>query len=200
MKKQRSRSQKSKPLTTRAKESLPQTPPKATDQKQPPKVQGRQATPDRTPSPGAQRVIDTCQDVFDKVPGARSDCNKFVKLVCDKLDANSFSDSDNADSITNHIRDVGWCAHNGWTQLNRDPQKAKDSAEQGQLIVAGATGNDLKQAHGHVVVVVGSKGLWKGYPYASWGKLGGVGKTNARMTVAYKLADLAKVSYMTKKV
>lgn len=196
MKKQRSTPQKSKPLATRANESSS----RATDQKRSPRVQARQAIPGWTPSPGAQRVIDACQDVFDEVPGAKSDCNKFVKSVCDKLDANSFSDADNADAITNHIRDTGWCILNGWTQLDKDPQKAKDSAQRGELIVAGANGADLKQVHGHVAVVVDSKNPWKGYPYASWGKLGGVGRTNTRMTVAYKLADLPKVSYMTKKV
>ena len=200
MKKQRSTSKNQSLWRQAQNESLSKASPRATDQKQPPKAEARQAIAGWTPTPRAQRVIDTCQAVFDDVPGARSDCNGFVKSVCNKLNANPFSDADNADAITNHIRDIGWCAHNGWTPLDRDPQKAKDSAQRGELIVGGATGTDLKQAHGHVVLVVDSKGLWKGYPYASWGKLGGVGRTNARMTVAYKLADLPKVSYMTKKV
>jgi hypothetical protein len=153
-----------------------------------------------TPTPGAQKIIDACQDVFDNTPGASGDCNKFVKSVCDKFNINPFSDADDADAITNDIRDANWCAANGWAQLDADPQKAKDSADQGELVIAGATGSDLSQNHGHVVVVVSSELLWKGYPYASWGVLGGVGKTNEKMTLAYKLADLPKVSYMTKKI
>jgi hypothetical protein len=153
-----------------------------------------------SPTPEAQKVIDTCQDVFDNVAGAKRDCNKFVKAVCDKFNVNPFDDNDNADAITNDIRDSGWCSRNGWTQLAKDPQKAKDAADRGELVVAGATGADVHQAHGHVVIVVSSEKLWKGYPYASWGKLGGVGKTNAKMTVAFKLADLPKVSYMSKTV
>jgi hypothetical protein len=152
------------------------------------------------PTPEAQKVIDACQDVFDNVAGAKSDCNKFVKAVCDKFSVNPFDDGDDADAITNDIRDSGWCSRNGWTQLAKDPQKAKDAADRGELVVAGATGADISQAHGHVVIVVSSESLWKGYPYASWGKLGGVGKTNEKMTVAFKLTDLPKVSYMSKTV
>ena len=152
------------------------------------------------PTPEAQKIIDTCQDVFDNVAGAKSDCNKFVKAVCAKFNVNPFDDGDNADAITDDIRDSGWCGHNGWTQLANDPRKAKDAADRGELVVAGATGGDVGQAHGHVVIVVSSEALWKGYPYASWGKLGSVGKTDTKMTVAFKLADLPKVSYMSKAV
>lgn len=200
MRKQRSISQRSKCSPTTGSKSLLKTTSKGTDQKRPARVKETQAITVWMPSPGAQKVRDICQDVFEHIFGAKSDCNRFVKSVCDDLKANPFSDSDNADAITNCIRDSGWCVRNGWTQLNRDPQKAKDSAARGELIVAGATGKDLNQGHGHVVVVVDSKGLWKGYPYASWGKLGGVGRTNEKMTLAYKLVDLPKVSYMSKKV
>jgi hypothetical protein len=49
-------------------------------------------------------------------------------------------------------------------------------------------------------VVVSCEKLWKGFGYASWGLLGGVGKVNDKMTLAYKLADLPKVSYMTRSI
>src|SRR5207249_3930552 len=99
------------------------------------------------PTPEAQKVIDNCQDVFDNTPGANSDCNKFVKSVCDKFNTNSFSEFDDADAVTDDIRSSDWCARNGWTQLNKDPKKAKDSADRGELVVAGATGGDLNQTH-----------------------------------------------------
>lgn len=65
-------------------------------------------------------------------------------------------------------------------------------------MIDGATGDDLAQTRGHVVDVVSCEKLWKGYLYASWGKLGGTGNVNEKMTVAYKLDDLPKVSYMSK--
>jgi hypothetical protein len=150
------------------------------------------------PTPEAQKVIDTTQDVFDNTAGAAGDCNKFVKAVCDKLTTNPFADSDNADDITNDIRSGTWLAANGWTGLKEDPVAAKTAADRGDLVIGGATAADLSQNHGHVVVVVSCEKLWKGYGYASWGRLGGTGNVNEKMTVAYKLTDLPKVSYMSK--
>jgi hypothetical protein len=152
------------------------------------------------PTAAAQKVIDACQDVFDNTTGAKSDCNKFVKAVCAKLAANPFAAGDNANAITNKIRDAAWRTANGWAGLNQDPKKAKAAADAGELVVGGTTGADIGQTHGHVVVVVSSEALWKDHPYASWGMLGGTGKTNAKMTLSYKLADLPKVSYMSKKL
>jgi hypothetical protein len=173
---------------------------KATPARKARPVPGRKRTLAWEPTPEAQKVIDTCQDVFDNTSGASSDCNKFVKAVCDKFSVNPFASGDDADDITNDIRDSTWLATNGWTGLDKDPVKAKSAADEGKLVIAGATGSDLGQNHGHVVVVVSSESLWKNYPYGSWGTLGGVGKTNAKMTLAYKLADLPKVSYMSKAV
>lgn len=150
------------------------------------------------PTPEAQKVIDTTQDVFDNTDGAKSDCNKFVKAVCDKLTTNPFADSDDADAITNDIRSDTWLKANGWTGLKQDPVAAKKAADSGDIVIGGATGDDLAQDHGHVVVVVSCEKLWKGYGYASWGKLGGTGKVNEKMTVAFRLDDLPKVSYMSK--
>jgi hypothetical protein len=151
------------------------------------------------PTPAAQKVIDACQDVFDNSRGAKSDCNKFVKAVCAKLANNPFAAGDNADAITNKIRDATWRKANGWDGLNQDAKKAKAAADAGELVIGGTTGADIGQTHGHVVVVVSSEALWKNHPYASWGKLGGTGKTKAKMTLAYKLADLPKVLYMSNK-
>ena len=77
------------------------------------------------PTPEAKSVIDTTQDVYDNVAGASSDCNKFVKAVCTKLTVNPFSDSDDADAITNDIRNDSWLTANGWTGLQQDPAAAK---------------------------------------------------------------------------
>jgi hypothetical protein len=99
---------------------------------------------------------------------------------------------------TSLIRDATWRSTNGWTGLDEDPDEAKKATDRGDLVIGGATSSDLKQGHGHVVVVVSSEKLWKGFGYASWGTLGGVGKVNEKMTVAYKLSDLPKVSYMCK--
>jgi hypothetical protein len=151
-------------------------------------------------TPEAQKVIDTTQDVFDNTAGAKSDCNKFVKAVCDKLTTNPFADGEDADAITNDIRSDTWRTANGWTGLKEDPAEAKKAADRGDLVIGGATGEDLGQNHGHVVVVVSSESLWKGYGYASWGKLGGTGKVNEKLTVAFKLADLPNVSYMSKAI
>src|ERR1700688_4661584 len=59
-------------------------------------------------TPEAQKVIDTTQDVFDNTPGAKSDCNKFVKAVCAALATDPFGGGDNADDITNDIRSDTW--------------------------------------------------------------------------------------------
>jgi len=155
---------------------------------------------DFQPTAAAQKVIDACHDVFNNSPGAKSDCNKFVKRVCDKFNTDPFDADDNADAIVEHIRDANWCAQHGWQQLGHDPQAAKDAADSGDLVVAGATGDDVGQAHGHVVVVISSQGLHNGFPFACWGKLGAVGKLDTQMTLAFKLADLPKVSYMAKSV
>jgi hypothetical protein len=151
-----------------------------------------------SPTPKAQKVIDTTQDVFDNTAGASGDCNKFVKAVCDKLVTNPFDDGANADDITKNIRDANWRAANGWTGLDEDPVSAKTAADNGDLVIGGATGADLGEDHGHVVVVVTCESFWKGYGYASWGMLGGTGMVDAKMTLAYKAADLPSVSYMSK--
>lgn len=152
------------------------------------------------PTPEAAKVIDACQDIFDNTPGAKGDCNKFVKAVCANLSTDPFSAGDDADKITKKIRDATWRKTNGWVGFDQDANKAKAAADLGDLVIGGATGSDLGHNHGHVVVVVSSEKLWKDYPYGSWGTLGGTGMTNAKLTLAYKLADLPKVSYMSKKI
>jgi hypothetical protein len=152
------------------------------------------------PTPEAQKVIDTTQDVFDNTPGAKSDCNKFVKAVCAALATDPFGAGDNADDITNDIRSDAWRGDAGWTGLKQDPSEAKKAADRGDLVIGGATGADLGQNHGHVVVVVSCEKLWKGYGYASWGKLRGTGKVNKKMTDAFTLDDLPSVSYMSKSI
>ena len=151
-----------------------------------------------TPTPEAQNVIDTTQDVFDNTPGAKSDCNKFVKAVCASLLTDPFKAGASADDITNNIRDSAWRGANNWIGLDKDPDAAKKAADKGDLVIGGATSTDLGQNHGHVVVVVSCEKLWKGFGYASWGTLGGTGKVNEKMTLAYKLTDLPSVSYMSK--
>lgn len=164
------------------------------------RVESRPAVLAWQPTPEAKKVIDTCQDVFDNTSGAKSDCNKFVKAACSKLSINPFAAGDDADAITKNIRDATWRTANGWSGLDQDPKKAKAAADAGDLVIGGATGSDLGQTHGHVVVVVSSEKLWKDYPYGSWGTLGGTGQTNAKLTLAYKLSDLPNVSYMSKKI
>jgi len=151
-----------------------------------------------SPTPEAQKVIDATRDVFDNTPGAKSDCNRFVKAVCKKVLTDPFAPDATADVITNNIRDPGWRTANGWTGLEQDPVWAKNSADRGDLVIGGATSSDLGEGYGHVVVVVSCERLWRGFGYASWGKFRGIGRVNEKMTRAYKYRDLPKVSYMCK--
>src|SRR5262249_27134047 len=105
-----------------------------------------------SPTPEAQKVIDATRDVFDNTPGAKSDCNRFVKAVCKKVLTDPFAPDATADVITNNIRDPGWPTANGWTGLDQDPGWAKNSADSGDLVSGGVTSRDRGEGNGRVAV------------------------------------------------
>ena len=135
------------------------------------------------------------------VPGASGDCSKFVKEVAKKLFAHGFEETDSADEITRHIRVPNWSKKYGWIQLENDIVEIKKYLDVGWLVIAGASGKDLGQPHGHVVVAISSKDFYTGSHkrkslYASWGKLDATGEIELPMSYAYASDDLSKVDYV----
>lgn len=137
------------------------------------------ANPDK-----AQRIIDTCERVFDANKG---DCNKFVKAVALEY---SITLTGNADAITDAIQGAGWISVG-------DGKAAAARAAQGYLVIGGLKGSDqqVPSAHGHVVVVVkGALNRGK-YPSAYWGRLGGSGAKNKTTNWTWRAVDRDNVKY-----
>jgi hypothetical protein len=104
---------------------------------------------------------------------------------------------DNKDNCSGYIKavasDVGvvlagqandlidfWTSHDPWINLDHDARRASDLAAQGYLVVAG----EKDKPNGHVVLIVPG---WSanGHPMGYWGKLHGVGRKNASISLAW---------------
>jgi hypothetical protein len=142
-----------------------------------------------------QQIIAVCEANWE---AHKSDCSGFVKAVSSALGVTTFHPDDNADSIVDKLR-----AGNDWTALGvgKGPA-AKAQADAGLLVVAGLKGAEQVQPdpHGHVVVVVtGPLDPTHGqYPFAYWGRLGGVGAKNQSINFAWRAGDRDKVGYFAK--
>jgi hypothetical protein len=152
-----------------------------------------------TPSVGAQKVIDACKDAWDDE--TKADCNKFVKAVALALGHPDFGPGEDANAIAVDLVDANWLSTNGWTSV-ANGAAAKTEADKGRLVVGAISGGNYVPPieHGHVVVVVSSADLHKGYPYAYWGKLNSVGEQNAPVTHAFNADSVGKVVYASRGV
>jgi hypothetical protein len=135
------------------------------------------------------QVKDACDANFDAHSG---DCSGFAKAVAGQLGVTL---TGQADDIVDTIR-----TDPKWTRL-ADGVAAAAAAVAGQLVIGGLRGEEQANPdpHGHVVVVVATapgQSLAHGrYPFAYWGRLGGVGKENATINFAWRPEDRDNVSY-----
>ena len=111
----------------------------------------------------ADGVLQACKDSFAANKNA---CNRFVNAVI-KICAPTaaFPDSYLADDIVNAIASAPWQA-----LAAGDAATAVQMAASGNLVVAGLTGAELGDTHGHVVIIHGHARPSDGVPFGSWGK------------------------------
>ncbi|MBS0560603.1 MAG: hypothetical protein JSR21_11165 [Proteobacteria bacterium] len=132
-----------------------------------------------------QRVVEACKAVW---AANQHDCSGFVRAVGDRL---GVAIAGNADQIVGTLRGGGT-----WTMLP-DGAAAAASAMAGKLVIGGLRGDEqaVRDAHGHVVVVVGGALNRGKYPRAYWGSLGGVGAEDQTINWAWTAADRDRVTY-----
>jgi hypothetical protein len=113
------------------------------------------------------RVKDACEACFD---AHSDDCSGFARAVARQLGVTL---TRLADDIVDTIS-----AGAPWAPL-ADGVAAAQAASDGRFVIGGLRGDEQANPdpHGHVVVVVAGEPLAHGkYPFAYWGKLGGVGE------------------------
>ena len=131
-------------------------------------------------------VKDACEACFDAHSG---DCSGFARAVAQQLGV----------TLTGLANDIVDTIRGGapWTVL-ADGIAASQQATAGKLIIGGLKGSEQANPdpHGHVVVVVAGQPLAHGlYPFAYWGKLGGVGDKDQTVNWAWNVNDRDKVTY-----
>jgi hypothetical protein len=131
------------------------------------------------------RVREACEACFE---AHMADSSGFARAVADELGVTL---QGLADQIVETLRSGA-----GWTPL-MDGRAAAQSAEAGQLVIAGLKGSEQTHpdAHGHVVVVVGEPLAHGAYPSAYWGRLGGVGARDQTINWAWTTDDRDHISY-----
>ena len=134
-----------------------------------------------------EAVVAACRSIWPKDKG---DCSAFARDVAHSLGIALAGD---ADDIVDQI------SGSGWKQISGGAAAAQ-AAEDGQFVIAGLRGDQqqLPSAHGHVVVVVGGEPAQGKYPYAYWGRLGGVGAENKTINWAWRAGDRDHVVYAAK--
>jgi hypothetical protein len=137
-------------------------------------------------SPGSANVIAACEAEWE---AHKSDCSGFVTAVAARLSAVVQGD---ANAIAQALSAGGV-----WQKL-ADGVAAAAAAKAGKFVVGGLAGAQqaVPDAHGHVVVVVDGQPLNRNkYPFAYWGRLGGVGAKDQTINWAWSEADRDKVIY-----
>ena len=131
-------------------------------------------------------VKDACEANFDAHSG---DCSGFARAVAAQLGVTL---TGLANDIVDTIRGGG-----EWNEL-ADGVAASQQAAAGKLVIGGLRGDEQANPdpHGHVVVVVAGAPLAHGkYPFAYWGRLGGVGKKDETVNWAWNEDDRDNVTY-----
>jgi hypothetical protein len=142
----------------------------------------------RSSPPGSANVIAACEAEWE---AHKSDCSAFVTAVAARLNAVIPAGAD-ANAITQALGAGGV-----WQKL-ADGVAAAAAAQAGKFVVGGLAGAQqaVPDAHGHVVVVVDGQPLNRNkYPFAYWGRLGGVGAKDQTINWAWSAADRDKVIY-----
>ena len=132
------------------------------------------------------RVKDACEACFDAHSG---DCSGFARAVAGQLGV----------TLTGLANDIVDTISGGgdWTAL-ANGVAASQQAAAGKLVIGGLRGDEQvsPDPHGHVVVVVAGTPLAHGlYPFAYWGRLGGVGEKDQTVNWAWNTADRDNVTY-----
>lgn len=134
-------------------------------------------------------VIDACEANFAAHSG---DCSGFARAVAAQL---GITLTGLANDIVDTIRAGG-----SWSVL-ADGVAAAQAAGAGKFVIGGLRGDEQANSdpHGHVVVVVATapgQTLAHGkYPFAYWGKLGGVGDKDQTVNYAWNEQDRDNVTY-----
>jgi hypothetical protein len=169
---------------------LPGQPPKipAIQAPIPPQAPPAMAAPNliaQTFTLGDAKVRAACEAEWD---GYKSDCSGFVKAVGAQLGA---SIQGNANQIVQALTAGGV-----WKKLSNGVAAAA-AAHQGSFVEGGLAGSAqaVPDASGHVVVVVDGQPYQGKYPYAYWGKLGGIGAKDQSINWAWKAPDRDNVIY-----
>jgi hypothetical protein len=131
-------------------------------------------------------VKDACEANFAAHSG---DCSGFARAVAAQI---GITLTGLANDIVDTIRAGG-----PWSRL-ADGVAAAQAAANGKFVIGGAEQAN-PDPHGHVVVVVATapgQSLAHGkYPFAYWGRLGGVGDEDKTVNWAWNAEDRDKVTY-----
>lgn len=133
----------------------------------------------------SDQVIAACIREF---PAHSGDCSSFVKAVGADVGVT-------IEGVANDIVDT-LRAGGDWVALADGPA-ALASARAGKLVLAGLRGDEqaVRNAHGHVVVVVDGPLDRNLYPSAYWGQLGGTGAECKTINWAWTVQDRDRVTY-----
>ncbi|WP_158930589.1 hypothetical protein [Acidisphaera sp. S103] len=133
----------------------------------------------------SDQVIAACMREFRAHSG---DCSGFVKAVGADV---GVTIEGTANDIVDTLRAGG-----DWVELADGPA-ARASARAGKLVLAGLRGDEqaVRNAHGHVVVVVDGPLDRNLYPSAYWGQLGGTGAECKTINWAWTAQDRDRVTY-----
>ncbi|MGM5000116.1 hypothetical protein AB8A05_15390 [Tardiphaga sp. 538_B7_N1_4] len=143
-------------------------------------------------SPLVSRLIDTtgdqilkyCVSLDEADDGVMTDCNAFVKKVASNFGVTIDSTAD-ADKIVDSFGGAPF------TKTTTDPKVAMGWAKDG-MVVAGMKKSELdghygNYTHGHVAIVHNAEDqVHKGFPMASWGTIGGRGRSNTTIRQSFK--------------
>lgn len=142
------------------------------------------ATPrDTVPSPVATNILNYCVSLDTSDDPVMTDCNAFVKKVAGNFGVTISADLD-ADGIVDSFSSAPF------TKTTMDPATAISWANDG-LVVAGMKKAELdgtygSYSHGHVAIVHNlADPNHPGFPMASWGTLGGRGKSDTSIRQSF---------------
>lgn len=118
-------------------------------------------------------IFGIADKVWRKYPHLRGDCSGYLRQVA--RDAGVELPALLANNLVAYFAKAP-----GWINLGRDPARAAKLSAEGYFVVGGET----EAGHGHVVVVVPG---WSttGHPMGYWGRLNGIGQTDASLSTAW---------------
>lgn len=95
-------------------------------------------------------AIDESFDLYSQPKNGATFCNFSVFHVLQRMGADQFRDASGGPMLADQMIDA-MTRSPAWEEIQME--QAQDMANSGEIVVAGMTGDELKDAHGHVVVV-----------------------------------------------